>query len=153
MALFTLKTQAFKFDTYSDLVGKRGGAQRAIALAKPLIVTREQSPSWSDAITLHSNFQKLLAERIDFVVTGLYTGRAQLLREGLADRIGPRLARQRRLHPPRFCAAQPCISLLEAVDARPAAARKSGLDRRLLEEALQEWQQRQPAPRPLTTRS
>lgn len=150
MALFTLKTQAFKFDTYSDLVGKRGGRTAGDRFGEAFDRYAEQSLKLEDAITLHSNFQKLLAERIDFVVTGLYTGRAQLLREGLADRIGPlpRLVNDGFIHH-GFVRRSPCVSLLEAVDARLAAARKSGLDRRLLEEALQEWQQRPgPAPRP-----
>lgn len=150
MAVFTVKAQSFKFENFSDLIGRRGGRTAGDRFGDAFDRFAEQSLKLEDALTLHHNFQKLLADRVDYVVTGLYTGRAQLIREGLADRIAPlpRLVNEGFIHH-GFVRRSPCVALLEALDARLAAARKSGLDRRLLEEALQEWQQRPgPAPRP-----
>ena len=104
MALFTLKTQALS-STPIPTSWAAGGRTVAIALAKPLIATRSSHQA-GGRNHLHSNFQKLLAERIDFVVTGLYTGRALLLREGLADphRPLPRLVNEGFIHH-GFCGA------------------------------------------------
>lgn len=150
MAVFTLSAQPFKFEVYADLTGKRGGRTAGDRFGDAFDRYADQALKLEDAMTLHNNFQKLLLDRVDYVVTGLYTGRAQLIRQGLADRIAPlpRLVNEGYIHH-GFVRRSPCMALLDAVDARLAAARKSGLDRRLLEEALQEWQQRPgAAPRP-----
>lgn len=144
MAVFTAKARPVKFETPEDLVGKRGGRTSGDRFGDEFDRLADRSLTLEDADSLAVNFNKLAAGRIDYVVTGMFTGRAQLLQLGLADRIValPRPVNEGFIHH-GFARNSPCASLLKAVDARLAAARKSGLDNRLLEEALQQWQRRQ----------
>jgi len=150
MAVFTAKARPVKFGGLEDLVGKRGGRTAGDRLGDAFDRFAERALTLEDADTLGVNFQKLAAGRIDYVVTGLYTGRAQLLQLGLGDRIAPlpRPVNEGFIHH-GFARRSPCVALLEAFDERLAAARKAGLDARLLEEALQQWRNRQaPAGQP-----
>ena len=146
MAVFAAKARPLKFDDPQDLVGKRGGRTAGDRFGDAFDRFAEQSLTLEDADSLGVNFQKLAAGRIDYVVSGLYTGRAQLLRAGLADRIAPlpRPVNEGFIHH-GFSRRSPCAGLVEAMDARLAAARRDGLDGRLLEEALQQWQRSQAA--------
>lgn len=141
MAVFAARSRPLKFDAPEDLIGKRGGRTAGDRFGDAFDRFAEKRLTLEDADGLDVNFNKLAAGRIDYVVTGLYTGRANLLRNGLADRIAPLP------HPVNegfihhgFSRRSPCASLLAAVDARLQAAQRSGLAARLLEEALQQWQ-------------
>jgi polar amino acid transport system substrate-binding protein len=128
-----------------DLVGKRGGRSAGDRFGDSFDRFAEKFLTIEDADSLAVNFNKLAAGRIDYVVTGLYTGRAQLLRAGQAERIVPlpRPVNEGFIHH-GFARRSPCRSLLAAIDARLAAAQRSGLAARLLEEALQQWQRSAP---------
>ena len=141
MAVFTARTRPLKFDGPQDLVGHRGGRTAGDRFGDAFDRFAEQSLMLEDADSLDVNFGKLLAGRIDYVVTGLYTGRAHLLRAGQADRVQPqpRLVNEGFVHH-GFSRSSPCATLAAAVDARLQAAQRSGLAARLLEEALQQWQ-------------
>lgn len=143
MAVFVAQARPLKFDTPKDLVGKRGGRTSGDRFGDAFDRFAEQSLTLEDADTLAVNFQKLAAGRIDYVVTGLYTGRAQLSQLGLAERIVPlpKPVNEGTIHH-GFSRRSPCVALLDAVDAKLAEARRSGLAQRLLEEALVQWQQR-----------
>ncbi len=145
MAVFVARARPLKFEVPEDLVGKRGGRSAGDRFGDGFDRFAEKNLTIEDADSLEVNFNKLAAGRIDYVVTGLYTGRAQLLRAGQADRIVPlpRAVNEGFIHH-GFARRSPCASLLAAVDARLAAAQRSGLAARLLEEALQQWQ-RSPA--------
>ncbi|MDP4301475.1 substrate-binding periplasmic protein [Leptothrix discophora] len=145
MAVFAAKARPVRFDSPQDLVGKRGGRTAGDRFGDAFDRYAEQALTLEDADSLSVNFNKLAAGRIDYVVTGLYTGRAQLLRLGLNDRIVPlpRPVNEGDVHH-GFSRASPCAALVDAVNTRLAAARRDGLQGRLLEEALQQWQ-RSPA--------
>jgi polar amino acid transport system substrate-binding protein len=150
MAVFAAKARPLKFDEPQDLVGKRGGRTAGDRFGDAFDQFAARALTLEDADSLGVNFQKLAAGRIDYVVTGLYTGRAQLLQLGLAERIAPlpRPVNEGFIHH-GFSRRSPCAALLEAMDQRLAAARRDGLDQRLLEEALVQWQRRQaPEKRP-----
>jgi polar amino acid transport system substrate-binding protein len=144
MAVFAARARPLAFDSPQDLVGKRGGRTAGDRFGDAFDRYAEQSLTLEDADSLGINFQKLVAGRIDYVVTGLYTGRAQLLRLGLNDKVMPleRPVNDGSVHH-GFSRRSPCAGLLDAVDAKLAAARKDGLQARLLEEALQQWQRSQ----------
>lgn len=150
MALFVDKARPLRFDAPGDLVGRRGGRTAGDRFGEAFDRLAEQSLTLEDADSLAVNFQKLAAGRIDYVVTGLYTGRAQLVPLGLSGRIVPlpRLVNEGFVHH-GFSRRSPCAALVEAVNARLLAARREGLDKRLLEDALQQWQRSQaPESRP-----
>jgi polar amino acid transport system substrate-binding protein len=143
VAVFAARGRPLKFDAPEDLVGKRGGRSAGDRFGEAFDRYAAKHLTLEDADSLDLNFNKVLAGRIDYVVTGLYTGRAHLLRTGLADRIAPLP------HPVNegfvhhgFARRSPCAQLVAAVDSRLAAAQRSGLAARLLEEALQQWQHR-----------
>lgn len=146
MAVFAARERPLKFERPEDLVGKRGGRTAGDRFGDAFDRYAAQHLVLEDADNLGLNFGKLVAGRIDYVVTGLYTGRAQLLRSGLAERIEalPRPVNEGFIHH-GFSRRSPCAALAAAVDTRLAAAQRSGLAARLLEEALQRWQNR-PAP-------
>lgn len=141
MAVFTTRARPLRFDAPKDLVGKRGGRTAGDRFGDAFDRFAEASLTLEDADSLGVNFQKLAAGRIDYVVTGLYTGRAHLLRAGLADRIAPlpQAVNEGFIHH-GFSRRSPCLALLDAMDAELAAARRSGLTARLLEDALKQWQ-------------
>lgn len=141
MAVFTTRERPIRFDGPEDLVGRRGGRTVGDRFGDAFDRFAERHLKLEDADSLEVNFNKLLAGRIDYLVTGLYTGRASLLRAGLAERIAPlpRPVNEGFIHH-GFSRRSPCAALAAAVDARLAAAQRSGLAAQLLEEALQQWQ-------------
>ncbi len=141
MAVFGLRARPLKFDAPEDLVGRRGGRTAGDRFGDGFDRFAEKSLTLEDADSLDVNFSKLAAGRIDYVVTGLYTGRAHLLRAGLAERVAPlpRLVNEGFVHH-GFSRRSPCAALADAVDVRLQAAQRSGLAARLLEDALQQWQ-------------
>jgi polar amino acid transport system substrate-binding protein len=143
MALFVARARPLKFGALQDLVGKRGGRTAGDRFGEAFDRFAEKSLTLEDADSLDLNFNKLVAGRIDYLVTGLYTGRAHLLRTGLAERITPlpHLVNEGFIHH-GFSRRSPCASLAAAVDAGLAKAQRSGLAARLLEDALQQWQRR-----------
>ena len=148
MAVFNARARPLKFEQPQDLVGKTGRRTAGDRFGDAFDKLAAQSLTLEDADRLSVNFQKLAAGRIDYVVTGLYTGRARLLQMGLAERITPlpRLVNEGFIHH-GFSRRSPCAALLEAMNAGLEAARRDGLAQRLLEEALLQWQNRQPAAR------
>lgn len=143
MAVFAARARPIQFDDFADLIGKRGGRSKGDRFGDEFDRFAEKQLALEDADSLEINFQKLAAGRIDYVVTGLYTGRAQLLATGLGERIAPlpRPVNEGFIHH-GFSRRSPCLALLAALDARLADAQRSGLAARLLEEALQQWQRR-----------
>lgn len=144
MAVFVARARPLKFEVPEDLVGKRGGRSSGDRFGDSFDRFAEKRLTIEDADSLAVNFNKLLANRIDYVVTGLYTGRAHLLGAGQADRIVPlpRPVNEGFIHH-GFVRRSPCAALRAAVDTALAAAQRSGLAARLLEEALQQWQRSQ----------
>lgn len=143
MAVFSSRARPVRFDDPRDLVGKRGGRTAGDRFGDTFDRIAQQQLTLEDADSLSVNFQKLAAGRIDYVVTGLYTGRAQLVELGLAEQIVPlpRPVNEGTIHH-GFSRRSPCAALVDEMDARLAIALKSGLASRLLEEALQTWQRR-----------
>ncbi len=148
MAVFVPAARPIRFDDPQDLVGRRGGRTAGDRFGDVFDRIAEQRLTLEDADSLGVNFHKLDAGRIDYVVTGLYTGRAQLVQLGLSNRIVPlsRPVNEGFIHH-GFSRRSPCAALLESMDTRLAAALESGLANRLLEEALQDWQRRGPSGR------
>ena len=71
MAVFTARARPLKFDGPQDLVGRRGGRTAGDRFGDSFDRFAEQSLTLEDADSLDVNFGKLLAGRIDYVVTGL----------------------------------------------------------------------------------
>ena len=145
VAVFADKARPLKFEQPDDLIGKTGGRIVGERFGEAFDRLAKQSLTLEDADSQVVNFQKLAADRIDYVVTGLHTGRAQLLKMGLTDQIVamPKLINEGNLYH-AFSRHSGCAALLDAVNAGLAAARRDGLEQRLLDASLQQWLKHQP---------
>ncbi|MEY4749597.1 MAG: hypothetical protein RIQ60_1811 [Pseudomonadota bacterium] len=141
MAVFVAQARPLRFDRPADLIGKRGGRSAGDRFGDVFDDYARQHLQIEDADSLSINFSKLAAGRIDYVITGLYTGRAHLLQQGLGQRISalPKPVNEGEVHH-GFSRLSPCAALLPALDAKLAAAQRNGLAARLLEDALKQWQ-------------
>lgn len=141
MAVFVARARPLSFESPQDLVGKRGGRAAGDRFGDAFDRFAARHLALEDADSLESNFQKLNAGRVDYVVTGLHTGRAHLLRLGMAERIIalPRPVNEGFIHH-GFARKSPCAALIAAVDAKLAAAQRHGVAARLIEDALVLWQ-------------
>ena len=82
VAVFAPRGHAFNYSSRSDLIGLRGGITRGNKfgdgfdefLAKKLTIGQANTPE--------NNFEKLKAGRLDYLVTGYFTGMAYLLKRG-----------------------------------------------------------------------
>lgn len=140
VAVFVASARPLKFEQLQDLIGKSGGRLAGESLGVAFDRLASQSLTLQEADSPSVNFQKLAAGRIDYVVSGLHSGRAHLLKLGLADRIVamPKLINDgAAFH--GFSRHSACTAHLEAVNMGLAAARRDGQEQRLLDESLQKW--------------
>ena len=133
MAVFIAKARPIPFDGFADLVGRRGGKSAGDRFGDEFDRFAAASLTIEEADGLGVNFAKLAAGRIDYVVTGLYTGRAQLAAQGLAERIValPRLVNEGFVHH-GFARNGRCLALVAEFDRRLAAIARTPLPRELL---------------------
>ena len=119
MAVFAARARPLSYEQPQDLVGKRGGRTAGDRFGDAFDRYAEQALTLEDADSLSVNFHKLSAGRIDYVVTGLYTGRAQLAQLGLTDQIIalPRPVNQGDIHH-GFSRRSPCAALVDAAADR-----------------------------------
>lgn len=146
MAVFVAKARPIPFDGFADLVGRRGGKSAGDRFGDEFDRFAAASLTIEEADGLGVNFAKLAAGRIDYVVTGLYTGRAQLAAQGLSERITalPRLVNEGFVHH-GFARNGRCMDLVAEFDRRLAAIARTPLPRELLERALGDWRRKQEA--------
>jgi polar amino acid transport system substrate-binding protein len=143
MAVFVAKARPIPFEGFRDLIGRRGGKSAGDRFGDEFDRYAAARLAIEEADGLGVNFAKLVAGRIDYVVTGLYTGRAQLAAQGLAERIValPRLVNEGFVHH-GFARNGRCMELLAEFDRRLAAIARTPLPRELLERALADWRRK-----------
>lgn len=140
VAVFVANARPLKFEQPQDLISKSGGRTAGESFGDAFDRLADQSLTMQEADSLGVNFLKLAAGRIDYVVAGLHTGRAQLQKLGLADRIMalPKLINDGVSYH-GFSRHSACTVLLDAVNAGLAAAHRDGQEHRLLEDSLKQW--------------
>lgn len=74
VAVFVDSTHPFSYAKWSDLIDKRGGYVHGNKFGEPFDTFLNTRLHMEEANTLDSNFRKLAAGRIDYVVTGYYAG-------------------------------------------------------------------------------
>lgn len=76
LAVFVKKGRKFRFDKWDDLIGKTGGSIIGGSMGKQFddFIDKKLKPNFIFVPTYQQNFKKLETERIDYLVTGLYTG-------------------------------------------------------------------------------
>jgi polar amino acid transport system substrate-binding protein len=143
MALFVPRDRPLRFERFDDLVGKRGGKSAGDRFGDEFDQFAAAHLQIEEADGLGVNFQKLAAGRIDYVVTGLYTGRAQLATMSLSERLValPRRVNEGHVHH-GFAKNGRCLGIMAEFDRRLARIARTPLPRELLERALADWMQR-----------
>lgn len=143
MAVFVPAGETSPYDRWEDLIGRRGGVNAGDRYGAGFDEFLAERLSVEASDTLQSNFSKLQAGRIDYFITGLYTGRAYLAGAGLADQIRPmsRPVTSGYIHH-GFSRQSPCRSLIDRFDRRLAEMREDGTTAAAVESNIQAWLKR-----------
>lgn len=143
VSVFTTTGNAFPFREWSDLEGKRGGITRGNKFAGNLDTYIEEKLAIEEANSPENSFDKLALGRIDYFITGYYTGMAILLMRGDEARFTARLPHL--VDTPNFLALTKegnCRDKLEQIDARLAALKKAGVIDEIIRKSFQTWKNR-----------
>ena len=140
VSVFSTRERPISFKSRSDLLGKKGGITRGNQFGSDLDDYIRQRLSVEEANSPENNFNKLALGRIDYFITGYYTGMAILLKRGGEERFVASAA---------FLADTPnyvvltkkgrCADQLERIDAQLAVLRKSGVLDELVGRSFQKW--------------
>jgi polar amino acid transport system substrate-binding protein len=87
VSVFALRDHSFKFNTRSDLIGLRGGISRGNKFGARFDEYLAEKLTIEQANTPENNFEKLKAGRLDYLVTGYYTGMAYLIKGGYESKF------------------------------------------------------------------
>lgn len=119
VAVFVGREHTFIFNRWGDLAARKGG----IALGNRFGPEFEEFSSahlrLEESGTADTNFRKLGLGRIDYFVTGLFTGESYLARHKLNDRfmaMRPFVAEDKNYY--AFAKNSPCVKYHEAFEAR-----------------------------------
>jgi polar amino acid transport system substrate-binding protein len=140
IAVFTARERPITYSSRSDLVGLRGGITRSNVFGDGFDEYMKQNLSIEEANSPANNFSKLDANRLDYFITGYYTGMAHLLKRGDEDRfvaISPFL-----VETPNYMVLTrkgQCADKLEAIDARLALLKKNGILDELISQSFAQW--------------
>jgi polar amino acid transport system substrate-binding protein len=143
VAVFGFREHPFEYRERSDLVGLRGGITRGNLFGNGVDDYIKEKLSVEEANNPESNFDKLALGRIDYFVTGYYTGMALLLKRGDEERFvakSPFL-----VDTPNYLVLTrngKCADKLEQVEARLALLKKTGVLEELIRKSFQKWKAR-----------
>lgn len=140
VALFVPRSSALKFDTWQDLVGKRGARTAGEPLGGGFDEFAWQNLRLTPSDSLDDLFGRLLAGRVDYVVANLHSGQAHLLAKGLESgvRALPNLVHNGTLHH-GFVKRSPCRTLASRFNARLKELQAAGESQALLERYASVW--------------
>lgn len=143
VSVFSFRERSFEFRGRQDLIGHRGGITRGNLFGNGLDDFLKDKLTVEEANNPEGNFNKLALGRIDYFITGYFTGMAFLLKRGDEERFVA--------HTP-FLTDTPnyvvltrngkCADKLEQVDARLALLKKNGVLEELIRKSFQKWKAR-----------
>lgn len=143
VAVFGMRTKPFEYRDRSDLIGLRGGITRGNVFGNGVDEFMKEKLSIEEANNPESNFEKLALGRIDYFITGYYTGMALLLKRGDEERFVVKtpfltdtanyLALTRK---------GKCADKIDQIEARLAALKASGAIDELIRLSFQKWKAR-----------
>lgn len=143
VAVFGFRERPFRFAERSDLVGLRGGITRGNVFGGGVDEYIRDRLTVEESSNPESNFDKLALGRLDYFITGYYTGMALLLKRGDEERFvvkEPFLT-----DTPNYLALTrlgKCADKLEQIDARLALLKKTGVLDELIRRSFQRWKAR-----------
>ncbi len=143
VAVFASRKHLFAYHERHDLVGLRGGIASGNLFGGGMDEYLREHLTFEEANTPENNFDKLNLGRIDYFLTGLYTGMAYLLKRGdeakflaltpYATETQNFIALTRKGH---------CADKLAQIDERLALLKKSGVLDGLIRQSMQTWKSR-----------
>jgi polar amino acid transport system substrate-binding protein len=143
VAVFGMRTRPFEFKDRADLVGLRGGITRGNVFGNGVDEYMREKLSIEEANNPESNFEKLALGRIDYFITGYYTGMALLLKRGDEERFAaktPFLADTANYL--ALTRKGKCADKLDQIEARLASLKSSGAIDELIRISFQKWKAR-----------
>lgn len=144
MAVFVPANARWEYKGWEHLIDRKGGVNSGDKYGSGFDQFLAERLSVEASDTLQSNFSKLLAGRIDYFITGLFTGRTYLATAGLEDSIRPSPVPVTAgyIHH-GFSKTSPCRSLAERVSRRLADLHEDGTTAAAVEASIQAWRKRQ----------
>lgn len=140
VAVFQARDRAFRFQDRQDLVGHRGGITRGNRFGADVDDFARASLDIEEADTPESNFNKLKVGRIEYFLTGYFVGMAYLLkRHDEASFVVPATYLA---DTPNYLALTlkgACADRLDAIDAKLAQLKKSGVLDEIIKANLTRW--------------
>lgn len=140
VAVFALRNHAFKFSSRSDLIGLRGGISRGNKFGGGFDEFLAEKLTIEQANTPENNFEKLKAGRLDYLVTGYYTGMAYLIKRGYESKfmaLSPFV-----VDTTNFLALTQngkCADKLEAINSKLIQLKKTGVLDDLIQQSFKTW--------------
>jgi polar amino acid transport system substrate-binding protein len=140
VAVFGAREHPFDFNDRADLVGLRGGITRGNVFGGGVDEYLKDRLNIQESNSPESNFEKLALGRLDYFITGYYTGMALLLKRGDEERFvvkAPFL-----VDTPNYLVLTrngKCADKLEQIEARLALLKKNGVLDELIRKSFQSW--------------
>ena len=140
VSVFMARKRSFKINSRADLVGKKGGITRGNQFGSDLDDYIKYQLNVEAANTPENSFSKLSRGRIDYFITGFYTGMAILLKRGDEDRFV--VSDTFLADTPNFVVLTKnghCADQLQRIDAQIALLKRSGVLDELIRKSFQKW--------------
>ncbi|MES2071096.1 MAG: transporter substrate-binding domain-containing protein [Pseudomonadota bacterium] len=140
VAVFVPRNSNFHYSRWDDLIGMRGGITRGNKFGNGFDEFLETYLSIDGANLPESSFKKMAIGRIDYFVTGLYTGLAYIAEHGLEAEfiaLQPYVVETQNLV--GFVKTSPCIKYLPAFDKRLGEMQRQGAIQVILDRNLERW--------------
>lgn len=140
VSVFTARERPIKFRDRNDLIGKKGGKTRGNLFGSDLDDFIKSHLTVEEANLPENSFNKLALGRIDYFLTGYYTGMAILLKRG--DEASFIANAPFLVETPNYLVLAKnghCADQLERIEAELAMLRKSGALDDLVRKSVQRW--------------
>jgi polar amino acid transport system substrate-binding protein len=140
VAVFGAREHPFDFNDRTDLVGLRGGITRGNVFGGGVDEYLKDKLNIQESNSPESNFEKLALGRLDYFITGYYTGMALLLKRGDEERFVVKTPFL--VDTPNYLVLTrngKCADKLEQIDARLALLKKNGVLDELIRKSFQSW--------------
>lgn len=140
VAIFVRRDRPFAYQKWADLIGHSGGIARGNKFGGGFDEFLKIRLTVDEADNLATNFRKLGVGRIDYLITGFFSGQAWLAeqhRDADFMALQPFVTETQNLV--GFVSTSPCVALLPEFQRRLAMLAKAGTPAAMLNDALQSW--------------
>jgi polar amino acid transport system substrate-binding protein len=140
VAVFGARELPFDFNDRVDLVGLRGGITRGNVFGGGVDEYLKDKLNIQESNSPESNFEKLALGRLDYFITGYYTGMAILLKRGDEERFVVKTPFL--VDTPNYLVVTrngKCADKLEQIETRLALLKKNGVLDELIRKSFQNW--------------